>query len=281
MACTAKRADALESGFHEHGLGAVGGLVAKGARQPSRDGIGFHKAAASAAYGFQCGAQPERGDPSLAIPPENGKAGDAPEPFPVLGGEVSVRAPVVDARQLFAGPVLAPAHRLSVCVDEDAMCRALLDKGALLPPIAPAALGSRREPLVFGQAVRPVKMHALAEIPAAPLREQAHKIRPGLSRKFFRRVRRKLGRWHFDANPPHIVLQPGGTSIPGSTGGTARSLLAGLGNFGRAGRKKAMNPKRRKSYQAGGTSSIHAFEPPVASQMARCFPSCEGMAQPT
>jgi transcriptional regulator with XRE-family HTH domain len=34
-------------------------------------------------------------------------------------------------------------------------------------------------------------------------------------------------------------------------------------------------------HEGGGSSNIQAFESPVASQMARCFPSCEGMAHPT
>src|SRR2546429_4489171 len=92
VACAAKPADALESRLHEHGLGTVGRLVAKGARQPARDGIGLHEAAASAANGFESGAQRRGGDAALAIRLQNGTAGDAPEFFRALGSAALVVA---------------------------------------------------------------------------------------------------------------------------------------------------------------------------------------------
>ena len=53
------------------------------------------------------------------------------------------------------------------------------------------------------------------------------------------------------------------------------------GRPGVVGGKPRRPPRPGANHHAGGTSSIHAFEPPVASQIARCLPSCEGIAQPT
>ena len=50
---------------------------------------------------------------------------------------------------------------------------------------------------------------------------------------------------------------------------------------GVVGGKPRRHARPGANHHAGGTSSIHALEPPVASQMARCLPSCEGIAQPT
>src|SRR5437899_5769870 len=49
----AERCDGLESSFHEHGLGAVRGLVSKGAGQPACDWIRLDETASLPAHGFE------------------------------------------------------------------------------------------------------------------------------------------------------------------------------------------------------------------------------------
>lgn len=85
-------------------------------------------------------------------------------------------------------------------------------------------------------------------------------------------------RRHVDRGTPRIITQRNPSIEPMN----AEKLEGGLAPPGvtqTAPEKEA--GKRKRSHQAGGTSSIQALEPPVASQMARCLPSGEGMAQPT
>jgi len=76
---------------------------------------------------------------------------------------------------------------------------------------------AQAEPLLLWQAARALVMHALAELPAAALGEEADKVGPGSCGELFRRVRgiRKFLRWHESVDPPRMVSQkPWGKQKP-------------------------------------------------------------------
>ena len=176
----AKWSDCLEPRFLKHRRRAMRGLISKRASQPPADRITLNNTATLLLNRFERGLQRGASDSTVAVLLEHCKTCDSPQLLPAdFTRERGVFARIVDARKLFARAVLTPADRLAVGVDEDSVRAAFIDESLLLPLVPRAPLGAGSQPFTLGQAARPVKMHAHAEVEAVPLREKLHKIRPG------------------------------------------------------------------------------------------------------
>ena len=176
----AKRGYGLEPLLREHGCSAMFGLISESARFPASDGIGLHEAPSLVSCGFQSGFQQRARYPAFAILPVNNEASYSPKFRATFGSKPSILATVVDPRKLFSGAVLAPSDGLPVRVDKDSMRASPLEEFSLFAAVPDTSFSPGIQPLVLGQPVRPVKMHAPTKVPAAPLREKSLKIWPSL-----------------------------------------------------------------------------------------------------
>jgi len=177
-----------KTGLPEHRDGAARGLVAEGAGKPTRDRVGLDQATTLLFDGVQSGLQSGGGYAASAELLVHHKTGDAPEFLRRFWRELSVSATFVDARELVAGAVLAPADRFAIRVDEDAMSAANSDQRFLLAPVSDAALSPGRKMPGFRHGAGTMKMHAGAKIPAISPGKELYKVGPGFGSEFFRGV---------------------------------------------------------------------------------------------
>ena len=176
----AKGGNDLESLLLEHRCGAVRRFISEGVRFPARDGIGFDETPTLLFYGFESGFQGSAGYAACAVLLKHSEASDPPKFCGGFRSEASIFAAVVDAGKLLPGAVLAPADRLSLRVNEDAMGKTAVDEFLLFAAVPYPSLCSGAQPLALGQAARAVKVHAPTKVPAVLLGEKPDKIRPGL-----------------------------------------------------------------------------------------------------
>jgi len=173
-------------GFIPKGRSIPASLYARPAEfLPRNDGICFHHTPALFSYRFEGCSQGRACHAMPSILLVRHKAGNPPKPS---GCAFKLQRPVtataVDSGQLYLQPVLAPAHRLAIRVDQDPVCLSLLNELFLFPAVARSSLQPGRPPLVLRQSAWPLKMHAPAKIPPISLREQFLKIRPGAYPQF-------------------------------------------------------------------------------------------------
>src|SRR6516225_8396847 len=100
------------------------------------------------------------------------EAGNSPEFLcAVIEAQRSIVLVAFDPWQLFFRPVLAPAQRLALAVNQDAVRASLFDQRFLLSLVPRASFRACPPPLALGQSVRALEMYAPAKVPAISLRE--------------------------------------------------------------------------------------------------------------
>ena len=151
---------------------------------PGNAWISLHHASSSLSDCFKSGFQSLRCHTTSSTFLIHSKAWNSPQLLcSVFKRQRSIISFVVDARQLFSRPILAPTHRLSICVNQDPVRAPFFDELFFVKPVPHPLVPSASAAICSWATPRSLKMHAPAKIPAIPLREQSHKIEPSSYRQ--------------------------------------------------------------------------------------------------
>lgn len=172
----------------EHRHRAIRRFIPERARLPATDRISLDQSPTFLFDGIQRGVQSSARYSPLAPFLGHYKTGNSPHIVTVFFGSKTPISPisptVIDTRKFVFWTILTPTHGLAAIIDKDSVGAPLLNQHFLFAAIPHSSLTPGAQPLALRQRVGPMKMHAPAMIPTAPLREELGKVGPSFEREF-------------------------------------------------------------------------------------------------